>query len=52
MGAAQPIRFPEPLKAAIEAEIELRLDRPSFGAMVRELAAEAIAARRAKRGQR
>jgi hypothetical protein len=48
MGAAQPIRFPQPLKNAIE----VRPDRPSFGAMVRELAAEAIAVRKAKRGER
>jgi len=43
------IRFPPALEQEIEAQIAARLDQPEFGAMVRELVAEALAARAKRR---
>lgn len=43
------IRFPAPMMAEIEAIMASRLDGPDKSATVRELVAEAIAHRKAKR---
>jgi metal-responsive CopG/Arc/MetJ family transcriptional regulator len=42
------IRFPKPMLAAIDEMMRGRLDRPDRSAVIRELLAEAIAARQAK----
>lgn len=52
--AAEPmkqiaIRFPEPMLAEIDALIAGRLDRPDRASIIRELIAEALQARKAKR---
>jgi metal-responsive CopG/Arc/MetJ family transcriptional regulator len=44
------VRLPKPLLAAIDEFTEGRLDAPDRSAMIRELLAEAVAARR-KRGR-
>jgi len=49
LGNPKTIRFGAQLEAAINEQIEARLDRPDFGGMVRELVAEAIEARKNKR---
>jgi metal-responsive CopG/Arc/MetJ family transcriptional regulator len=43
------IRFPKPMLATIDAMLRGRLDRPDRSAIIRELLAEAIAARQAKK---
>lgn len=43
------IRFPPDMMGEIEALIASRLDRPEKGAVIRELVAEALAARAGKR---
>jgi metal-responsive CopG/Arc/MetJ family transcriptional regulator len=42
------IRFPQEMLAEIEAMLAERLDKPDRSGFIRELIAEAIAARRAK----
>jgi metal-responsive CopG/Arc/MetJ family transcriptional regulator len=44
------IRLPKPLLAAVDALTAGRLDQPDRSAMIRELLAEAVAARRKKAG--
>jgi hypothetical protein len=44
-----PVRFPEPMIAEIEAIMAARMDQPDKGAVIRELVAEAIEARKARK---
>jgi metal-responsive CopG/Arc/MetJ family transcriptional regulator len=44
------IRLPKPLLAAVDAMTEGRLDQPDRSAIIRELLAEAVAARRKRAG--
>ena len=43
------IRFPKPMLTAIDKVIAGRLDQPDRSAIIRELIAEALAARRGRR---
>jgi hypothetical protein len=43
-----PVRFPQAMIEAIEAIQVERMDRPEKGAIIRELVAEALAARKKK----
>jgi hypothetical protein len=47
-----PVRFPEAMIEAIEAIRAERMDAPDKGAVIRELVAEALLARAAKKGKR
>lgn len=49
MTTPKTIRFPPALVVQIDAEIDKRLDAPDFAAMVRELCAEALEARRKRK---
>ena len=42
------VRFPPPLLAAVDAERDIRIEAPDRSTMIRELVAEAIAARKKK----
>jgi len=44
-----PVRFPAAMMAEIEAICGARMDAPEKSAVIRELVAEALAARKAKR---
>ncbi len=43
------IRFPEPMLAAIDAMAAGRMDKPDRSTLIRELVAEALAARAARK---
>ena len=44
-----PVRFPEAMIAEIEAIMAARMDQPDKGAVIRELVAEALVARKKRR---
>lgn len=43
------VRFPKPMLAAVDKIIAARLDQPDRSAIIRELIAEALAARQRKK---
>jgi metal-responsive CopG/Arc/MetJ family transcriptional regulator len=47
-----PVRFPQPMVDEVDAERGARLDAPDRSAMIRELVAEALEARRRLRDKR